>query len=161
MPTFLGEMATGPIQDTTPESPLTLQRARGVLTSPQLLSLFSQNVPLFQDSPNILLVPRYLFIRKEAGIAYTLNGSATLRLNYGASSGSLSAMQITTAGMFDTAIETTGVWFGVSGGTFNVGLNGANSPYGLGLRWMLPTADFTVGTGSFFWSLYYYILPRV
>lgn len=136
-------------------SALPLRRLDGTLTSAQILQLFTTPVQVLSDVAGVTIIPKYLYVRKPAGTPYTLNGSASLRVNFGAAAGGLSCFQVSSVGIFDQPGESKAMWFGVSGGVMNVGLGGVNSVSGLGLRWTVPTANWTNGDSDIIWQLYY------
>jgi len=138
-----------------------LREAHGVLTAAQVLDLFATPVVVLADAPGITLIPRFLFIRKPAGTPYTLNGSGFLYMNYGQAGGTIHGFKVTAPDTFDQADEKKTQWLGPSGDVMNVGFTGAAPISGLGLRWLVPTANWTLGDSDLHWSMHYHRLTEV
>lgn len=131
--------------------------AKLYVTSTQLLNLFTTAQTLVAGQSGLFYIPRSIHISKEAGTAYTLNGSGAIGL-YHATVAGLAVGTVNPTGFMD---QTTAIT------AFANGPNALTSPYGsftaaqitsangAALVIANATANLTVGTGGIFVTCLY------
>lgn len=130
-------------------------------TPTQLRSLFTAPVTILPGQAGIVYMARSVHWMKEAGTAYTLNGNATLRIDW--SNGGATA-QVASAGFMDQVGQLTAFSQGVSTfATFNTTISAPlmTAYNGSVLRLGADTADYTGGSGGLFVTLLYEQWPMV
>lgn len=125
------------------------------ITPAQMLTLFSAPVTLVQGQSGIFYVPKATHFRKEAGTAYTLNGSTNLKAQW---SNGTAFSQAANAGFLDQtgaltvfaqAASSAASYYSMFSASLLTAINGAS------LQLTTETADLTVGTGGLFLTILY------
>lgn len=126
------------------------QFSRLVVSSTQLLSLFSTAVTLVPGVSGYFYIPRFVHLVKDAGTAYTLNGSTAIGIYHGSVAG-LAVATVNPVGFMDQTGQLT---------AFASGPNALTVPYGsftaaqitaangAALVIANAVANLTVGTGN-------------
>jgi hypothetical protein len=133
------------------------------VTPAQLLSLFTTAITLVPGQPNLFYLPRSVHISKEAGTAYTLNGSTAIGLYHGTVAG-LAVGTVNPAGFMDQTGALTAFAIGPTALTAPFGsLTAAQitSANGAALVIANAVANLTVGTGGIFVTCLYEQWPMV
>jgi hypothetical protein len=134
----------------------------GVIETAEMNNLFSVPKVVIPDSlgAGVWLLPYRVTWRKEAGTAYTLNGSAGLQLYSGVPQTNILA-RIVGAGLLDQNTLTRGCIFNLPASTtatvFSQFATNFGFTFGTGLQWGCPTANFSGGVGRLFYKIRYFV----
>ena len=107
--------------------------AKLYVTNAQLLSLFTTAITIVTGQAGLFYIPKSVHISKEAGTAYTLNGSGAIGLYHGTVAGT-AVGTVNPTGFMDQAGALT---------AFANGPNALTSPFG-----SFTAAQITAGNGA-------------
>ena len=136
-----------------------LQRATVKVPRASIAALKATPFTLVPGVAGKIMVPEYIHIYKQAGVAWTCVGAGRLWINWGTTTACMWSI-------FDEALLTTflgaaaDTWIAASGGTAgNVGSYGVlangNVTLGAPIQMELETAEVTVGTGDLTVNIWY------
>lgn len=125
------------------------------ITSAQMLALFSTPVNIITGQSGFFFLPKSVLWIKEAGTAYTLNGSTNLKMQW---SNGTACAQATNAGFLDQTGQLTAFTQAASSAASYYSLFSASlmtAINGVAIQLTTETANLTVGTGGLFVTILY------
>jgi len=135
---------------------LGLKTLRRQFSSAEVLTFFTVPITLAPAVPGYAYIPRYMFLQKPAGIAYTLAGVTTLQITIG--SGVIGGSGLAT-GLLDSALATSLVMYGP--GSASVLFSGSNlaSLSNTAMTWSAGGANPAAGNSPLNMLLVYQLFP--
>jgi len=131
------------------------------ITSAQILALFSTPINIILGQSGMFYIPEIVHWVKEAGTAYTLNGSTNLKLQW---ANGTACGQAANAGFMDQtgqltaftqAASSAASYYSVFSASLLTAINGAN------IQLTTETANLTLGTGGLILTILYRQYPMV